>query len=65
MAIDVLVETIMPRFKVEGFTDKEIDYYSRLIMLSDMGVEAQGKLKELILLQEFFRVGQPKLANHS
>ena len=36
----------MPRYDVEGFTDKELDYYSRLIMLSDMGIESQRKLKE-------------------
>ncbi len=45
MADDFIDETLMPRFSVEGFSDKEIDYYSRLIMLSDMGVEAQNKLK--------------------
>ncbi|MFC1803206.1 ThiF family adenylyltransferase [Thermoproteota archaeon] len=36
----------MSRYNVEGFTDRELDYYSRQIVLRDMGLKAQRKLKK-------------------
>lgn len=36
----------MSRYNVVGFTDEELDYYSRQIVLRDMGLKAQRKLKE-------------------
>ncbi len=35
----------MPRNDVKGFTERELDFYSRQIMLFDMGLEAQKRLK--------------------
>lgn len=35
----------MARFNIEGFTDGEVDYYSRQVMLKNMGFPAQRKLK--------------------
>ena len=34
------------RYGVEGFSDKELDYYSRTLLLKDVGVEAQRRLKD-------------------
>ena len=36
----------MSRFDVEGFSDRELDYYSRTILLKDMGIKAQRQIKE-------------------
>ncbi|MBC8462998.1 HesA/MoeB/ThiF family protein [Candidatus Bathyarchaeota archaeon] len=36
----------MARYDMKNFTDKEVDYYSRQIMLKNMGFDAQRKLKE-------------------
>ena len=36
----------MSRFDVEGLSDNELDYYSRTILLKDMGVKAQRLLKK-------------------
>ena len=36
----------MSRYGVEGFSDKELDYYSRTLLLKDVGVEAQRRLKD-------------------
>jgi len=35
----------MARDSIQGFTDQELDYYSRQIMLRDMGLDAQRRLK--------------------
>jgi adenylyltransferase/sulfurtransferase len=36
----------MSRYKVEGFTDGELDYYSRTLLLKDMGLNAQRRLRD-------------------
>ncbi len=36
----------MTRYGIEGFEDDELDYYSRQIVLQDIGLTGQRKLKE-------------------
>lgn len=40
----------MSRLNIQGFTDKEIDYYSRQIVLKDFGIKAQRRLNESKIL---------------
>jgi len=35
----------MARYDIKNFTDSEVDYYSRQIMLKNMGFDAQRNLK--------------------
>ena len=35
----------MPQFKVQGLSDEELEYYSRHIVLNEIGVEGQKRLK--------------------
>jgi adenylyltransferase/sulfurtransferase len=37
---------LVNRYQVDGFTDQELDYYSRQIVMEGFGVRAQRKLKE-------------------
>jgi adenylyltransferase/sulfurtransferase len=50
----------MTRFNVDGFTDMELDYYSRQIVLREMGLQAQRKLKKsMVTLVGAGGIGSP------